>query len=108
MNSQETIRQLKEKLETLNLKYLGLSHDLKTEKEFNSDLQDLLKDSSDTSQKAIDVGQKAADLLESKEEDIGTLQDKIQIERIKAFNRTVFHGCVYFMLFVFLIIKIFS
>tara|TARA_R100000541_G_C1883024_1_gene82588 strand:+ start:234 stop:548 length:315 start_codon:yes stop_codon:yes gene_type:complete len=104
MNYQETIRQLKD----AELKNLDLSDDLKTEKEFNAELQELLKDSSDTSQKAIDVGQRAANLLESKEEAIAVLQDKIQIERIKAFNRTVFHSCVYFMIFMFFIIKIFS
>ena len=104
MNYQETIRQLKD----AELKNLDLSDYLKTEREFNAELQRLLKDSSDTSQKAIDVGQRAANLLESKEEAIAVLQDKIQIERIKAFNRTVFHSCVYFMIFMFFIIKIFS
>ena len=104
MNFKEIIIQLKD----AKLKNLDLSDDLKTEKEFNAELQELLKDSSDTSQKAIDVGQRAANLLESKEEDIAVLQDKIQIERIKAFNRTVFHSCVYFMIFMFFIIKIFS
>ncbi len=108
MNSQETIRQLKQNLKDGELKNLDLSHELKTEKEFNSELQNLIKDSSDTSKKAIDVGQRAANLLESKEEAIEMLKDKIQVEKIKAFNRTVFHSCVYFMLFIFLVIKIFS
>ena len=78
-----------------------LQDQLQQEKDFNNELKDLLTKSKHNTDRAINVGQKAADLLETKQEDIEYLVKE-------RFHRSVFHGCVYFMILVGIVISLFS